>query len=359
MEELFEDIERLAQLETRVAMATLVATRGTGPKREGAKMWVGENGRILGAVTIGGCVDARVIAESEKVLASSRPQLLRINLGSDDAWEMGFSCAGNVDVLVEPVDLTDPSDRLLSLYRKVRDSVHRGECAVLVTPLKRTSSKLLVLENGGSCGTLGDPDLDREAHERALEFIQGGSSSMVTLCAHATPVEAFFEVHGPAPTLIVFGAGHISMPLVTLAHDMGLKTVVVDGRPRFANKERFPNADELRVGIPSEIAATLNYSGSTLVVLTAHDYKYDIPVLKTVLPSAAAYVGLLSSKKRGKAIMEFLSENGMDQKLLSRLHVPTGLDIGAETPAEIALSILAEAFAVKAGRHGRPLRERK
>ena len=99
MEELFEDIEKLAKVEKRVAMATLVATRGTSPKREGAKMWVGEQGRILGSVTIGGCVDARVIAESEKVLASFEPCLLEMNLGDEDAWEMGFSCAGNLDVL--------------------------------------------------------------------------------------------------------------------------------------------------------------------------------------------------------------------------------------------------------------------
>ncbi|MCM3869384.1 MAG: XdhC family protein, partial [Pyrinomonadaceae bacterium] len=140
---------------------------------------------------------------------------------------------------------------------------------------------------------------------------------------------------------------------------MGLKTVVVDGRPRFATRERFPEVDELLIGIPSEIAGTLIYTSSTLVVLTAHDYKYDLPVLRTVLPSGAAYVGLLGSKLRGQAIKDFLTESGVDQKLLERLHVPTGLDIGAETAPEIALSILAEAVAVKAGRRGESLKEKK
>jgi xanthine dehydrogenase accessory factor len=160
----------------------------------------------------------------------------------------------------------------------------------------------------------------------------------------------FFEVHGPPPTLIVFGAGHVSMPLVSLAHDLGLKTVVVDGRPRFATSERFPDVDQLLIGIPSEIAETLAYTSSTFVVLTAHDYKYDLPVLKVVLPARPAYVGLLGSKRRGAAIKEFLRDGGMDQALLAQLHVPTGLDIGAETAAEIALSILAEAVALKSGR---------
>ena len=357
MEELFDDIERLAKVEKRVAMATLVATRGTGPKREGAKMWVGEEGRILGSVTIGGCVDARVIVESEKALASSQPQLLHMSLGNEDAWEMGFSCAGNVDVLVEPFDLTEPTNQLLNLYRAARASVEKGKCAVLVTALKETRAKLLVFEGGEYSGTLGDPDLDREARDKALQLIQRRTSSTESLRARTAPVEVFFEVHGPPTTLIVFGAGHIAIPLVKLAHDMGLKTVVIDGRPRFATRERFPDVDELRIGIPSEIAAELNYTASTFVVLTAHDYKYDLPVLKKVLPSAAAYVGLLGSKRRGKAILEFLKESAMDEKLLCRLHVPTGLDIGAESAAEIALSILAEAFAVKAGRQPRSLRD--
>ena len=115
MEELFEDIEKLARAEKRVAMATLVATRGTSPKREGAKMWVGEEGRILGSVTIGGCVDARVIAESEKALSSFQPRLVEMKLADEDAWEIGFSCAGDLDVLIEPIDLTNPKGNLLDL----------------------------------------------------------------------------------------------------------------------------------------------------------------------------------------------------------------------------------------------------
>ncbi len=359
MEELFDDIEKLARVEKRVAMATLVATRGTSPRKEGAKMWVGEEGRILGSVTIGGCVDARVIVESEKALASGEPRLLQMNLGDEDAWEIGFSCAGNLDVLIEPLDLIKPKNDLLKLYRAVRASIEKGRCAVLVTCLHNPSTKLLVLEDEQFSGTLGDPDLDRKACATALSLIQKRTSTIVALATESAPVEVFFEVHGPPPTLIVFGAGHISMPLVTLAHHLGLKTIVVDGRPRFATKERFPYADELLIGIPSEGAQTLTYTSSTFVVLTAHDYKYDLPVLKAVLPTGAAYIGLLGSKRRGRAISEFLEDSGIDQGQLARLHVPTGLDIGAGTAAEIALSILAEAVAVKAGRRGASLKERE
>jgi xanthine dehydrogenase accessory factor len=216
---------------------------------------------------------------------------------------------------------------------------------------------LLIIEGGEIFGSLGTADLDREAQNVATEMMRKGVSGTVSLGPDSSPV--FFETHGPPPTLIVFGAGHVSMPLVSLAHDLGLKTIVVDGRPRFATRERFPDVDKLLIGIPSEIAETLAYTSSTFVVLTAHDYKYDLPVLKVVLPARPAYVGLLGSKRRGAAIKEFLREGGMDQELLDQLHVPTGLDIGAETAAEIALSILAEAVALKSGRSASFLRDVK
>jgi xanthine dehydrogenase accessory factor len=344
MEELFEDIERLAHAEKRVAMATLVATRGTSPKREGAKMWVGEEGRILGSVTIGGCVDARVIAESEQALSSFKSRLVEMKLGDEDAWEIGFSCAGDLDVFIEPVDLTRP-DNVLALYRGVRKLVDQGMSVVLATPLKDTSRRRIIVEYGENVGSLGAEELDEEADIVARELMRKGVSSTVSIGPDSEPV--FFETHGPLPTLIVFGASHVAMPLVSLAHDLGLKTIVVDGRPRFATRERFPDVDELLIGIPSEIAEKLAYTSSTFVVLTAHDYKYDLPVLKVVLPARPAYVGLLGSKRRGAAIKEFLRDGGMDDSLLDQLHVPTGLDIGAETAAEIALSILAETVALK------------
>ena len=347
MDELFTDLEKLAKVEKRVAMATLVGTRGTSPKREGAKMWIGEEGRILGSVTIGGCVDARVIEDAEKALASSQPRLLQLDLGDEDAWEIGLSCAGSLDVLIEPFDLNDPT--LIDTYRAVRSAIEQGRTVAIVTPLKDQAQRLLVFEDE-------DTDSDDEVRGVAFDLIRKRKSATVSI--GEPPVDVFFEVHGPPPTLIVFGAGHVSMPLVSLAHGLGLKTIVVDGRPRFATRERFPEVDELLIGIPSEIAKTLSYNSSTFVVLTAHDYKYDLPVLKVVLPAGAAYIGLLGSKRRGKAIKDFLKESGIDESLLDRLHVPTGLDIGAGSAAEIALSILAEAVAIKSGRRGASLKER-
>lgn len=317
-------------------------------------MWVSAQGRILGAVTIGGCVDAQVIEESEKALAGFESRLLSVALGEEDAWEGGFTCAGTIQVLIEPLDLSDPENRLIAMYRLARDEARRGKRVVVATPLENTSSKLVIFEDGRVSGTLGEAALDREARETALKFASSRTSGVVALSS----TEVFFETHGPAPAVIIFGAGPVSMSLVNLAAEMGLRSVVIDGRPRFASRERFPHANELLVGIPSEIAGTLEYTSSTFVVLTAHDYKYDIPVLKTVLKTEAAYIGLLGSKKRGQAILKFLKESGVNEQALARVHVPAGLDIGAQSAPEIALSIMAEAFAVKAARRGTPLRER-
>jgi xanthine dehydrogenase accessory factor len=357
--ETVQQLETLASQARRVAMATLVATKGTGPKKEGAKMWVSDRGDILGSVTIGGCVDARVIEESEAVLAGDGRKLLSMSLGDEDAWELGLTCGGVVDVLIEPIDFARPDSAAVRAYREVRESLARGASAVVVTRLSESPERLVVREDGTASGTLGDTRLDEAARAQALRVVGDGVSRTAALALPDGDVAAFFELHAPVPALYVFGAGHLAIPLIELARTLGMRTVVVDGRERFATRERFPSADELRVGIPSEIAGSLSYGAGTAVVLVAHDYKYDIPVLETVLRTDAGYIGLLGSSRRGEAIRQFLREQGISEEQLARIHVPIGLDIGARTAPEIALSILAEAIAQRSARPGTPLRERK
>ena len=167
----------------------------------------------------------------------------------------------------------------------------------------------------------------------------------------------FLDVHAPPLTMVIVGATHVAMPLARLAADVGLRTVVVDPRERFATRERFPDASELRVGIASELVASLPLGPTTLVVVVAHDYKIELPVLRVALRSRAPYVGVLGSRRRGAALRELLAEELAPDEL-ARLRVPIGLDVGARDAAEIALSILAEAVAVARGRRGGPLGER-
>jgi xanthine dehydrogenase accessory factor len=357
LQETFEHLAQLRGREKRAAMATLVATKGTTPKKEGAKMWIGDGGRILGSVTIGGCVDARVIEESERVLGSGAPTLLTMSLGDEDAWDLGLTCGGTVEVLIEPVALEHDHDPVVCAYEAIRAESEAGRHAVAVAPLTGAAARLVVREDGSTAGTLGAPALDREAHERAMEVMRHSTSRTIALDA-GSGERYFFELHGPATTLIIFGAGHVAMPLVTMASALGWKTIIVDGREHYATRERFPEADEIRIGLLGEIAEQLDYNASTFVVLVAHDYKYELPVLRVVLRREPAYIGLLGNRRRGESILDFLAEDGFDAETLARVHVPVGLDIGAQTAAEIAVSVVAQAIAVRAGRPGNALRER-
>ena len=280
LRETFEQLDELRRRERRVAMATLVSTKGTTPRREGAKMWVGEGGRILGSVTIGGCVDARVLAESEEVLRDSAARLLAMSLGDADAWEIGLTCGGTVEVLIEPVELDGSHDPVTSAYDAVRAAAAAGRRSVVVAPLGRDGepsnhrcARLVVHEDGATAGTLGDEALDRAAVAHALDVMRHASSRTEVVEAGGARQRLFFELHGPATTLIIFGAGQVAIPLVRFASVLGWRTVVVDGRERFATRERFPQADEIRIGLLAEIAAEMKYDASTFVILVAHDYK--------------------------------------------------------------------------------------
>jgi len=361
MQELFDHIEKLKGDEAKVAVATLVNTRGTTPRKEGAKMVVGEGGRILGSVTIGGCVDAQVIEESASVLADQTPRLLELNLGDEEAWEIGLTCGGTIEVFVEPVDLEKPADATLAVYERLRAHAEAGGRGAVLTRLQapdaagsHSGAKMLLLDSGAREGTLGDAGLDAAAVGEGAAAIKTGKSG--TLTVEGTRV--FAEVFVPPSILLVVGAGHVAMPLVTLARVLGFRTVVVDGRPRFATRERFPDVDDLRVGIPSELIEGIPLVASTALVLVAHDYKYDLPVLRHALGTPVGYVGLLGSSRRGKAILDLLREDGVTDEALARVHVPIGLDLGAQSAPEIALAVLAEVLAVQRGATGLPISEK-
>ncbi len=362
--ETFEQIDQLRRHERRVAMATLVSAKGSTPRTEGARMWIGEGGRVLGTVTIGGCVDARVLEEAEGALRDDASRLLTMSLGDGDAWEIGLTCGGTVEVLIEPVPLAEPRHPITAAYDVVRTEAEAGRRSVLISPLYddgavREARRLVVREDRSVHGTLGDAAFDLVATGRALDVLHRATSRTERLERDGVSARFFFELQAPPARLLVFGAGEVAIPLVRLAEVMGWYTVVMDGRERFATRERFPDADELRIGLLAELAAEFEYDASTFVVLVAHDYKFEVPVLRVVLEREPAYIGLLGSRARGAAVLRFLAEEGVTEEQLGRVHVPVGLDIGARTPSEIALSILAEALAVRNGRPGGTMRGTK
>ena len=322
--ETFELIDKLRRAGRRSAMATLVRTIGTTPRKEGAKMFVGDDGGIFGSVTIGGCVDARVIEEAAEALGASAPRLLNMQLGDEEAWEIGLTCGGAVDVFVEPL-----SDHVAAMYETAQRELESGKSIGIATKLTG--------DDAGTRTLLTGDDVPR---------------------ASRTEGDVYVEVFRPPVNLLIFGASAVAIPLVAYARELGFRTVIVDGRERFATRERFPEADEIRIGIASEIAGQMGLGPTTPVVLVAHDYKIDIPVLKKALAADVPYIGLLGSRRRGGTILQMLRDDGVSDADVERVRVPIGLDLGGDTAAEIALSIASEVVAVMHGRSGAALSKR-
>lgn len=286
--------------EKAVALATLISATGSTSKKVGAKMIVGESGRILGGVTIGGCLDAQVIEASDALIETGGRRVLSISLDDDEAWEIGLTCGGTVEVLIERVRPNDPDDPVVRAHVAAAQLLAKGEPATIITPIES----------------------DRD----------------------------FIDRIAPPTTLLIIGAGQIAMSLTRFARELEMRTIVVDGRERYATRDRFPDADEIEVGMPSEIVARIPATPNLAAILVAHDYKYELPVLRLLLRAPIAYLGLLGSKKRGGAVRDILRDEGFTDEELGRMHTPIGLDIGGKSSAEVALSILAEVVAVRSGK---------
>lgn len=303
--------------ERAAVMATLISATGSTSKKIGAKMLIGASGRLIGGVTIGGCIDAQVIEAADALLASGGRRLLPISLDDDEAWEIGLTCGGNVEVLLERVQPNDEHDPTLAAHRAAAELVQRGESAAIVTPIEPAGAPFAVAES--------------ELESRQFDG------------------RVFVDRIAPPTTLVIVGAGQIAISLTKFARELELRSVVVDGRERYATRERFPDASDIMIGMPSEIVQAMPLGRRDAVVLVAHDYKYDLPVLRHVLRSEIGYIGMLGSKRRGSAVRDLLGADGFTDAELARIHSPIGLDLGGKSSAEVALSIAAEIVAVLHG----------
>ena len=345
--------DRIAELRAngrRAAVATLVATTGGAIRRLGETMWVDDHGMIVGSVTIGGCVDGRALELAEDVLRTGKSRHVSLPLGDEDAWAFGMTCAGNVDLLVEPVAASEPNDPVTIAATAVAAAIREGRSAVELVSLADRPARLVVLDDGTRHGSLGSSVLDEAAAACATSLIDARASGVITLPSGESSTELFAQVHAPPASMIIVGATDVAVSLVPLAAQLGYHTSVIDSRERWATAERFPLADEVHVGMPSEIIGASSLTPASALVLVAHDFKYDLPVLEIAVRSRVGYIGVLGSRRRAAVIREFLEEIGASPADVARVRIPVGLDIGARTPAEIALSVLAEIVAMRAGR---------
>ena len=328
MREILSELDRWRAAGDRIAVATVVATRRSAPRPIGSKLAVSEGGELAGSVS-GGCVESEVVEAGREVLAGGEPRLLTFGISDDLALSVGLPCGGEIDVWV-----SEPDPELLG---RLADVTREERRAVAFTDLDDGTERLV-------------PDGDDPV---ADDLIRGGHSKVVEL--HGRRV--FADVFGPPPRLLVYGAVDTADALCAVARGLGWHTIVADARGRFATPERLPNAHEVIVAWPDETLAQVQPDHATAVVVLTHDDKFDIPMLVGTLTTDAYYIGALGSRRNQERRRERLLEAGVDESALDRISGPAGLDIGAHTPAETALSMLAEIMAVRAGRDGGRLRE--
>lgn len=344
MRELLHDIDHWRSQAKSIALATVIETWGSSPRRAGAKMAITPEGGISGSVS-GGCVEGAVFEVGVEVLKSNRPKLLHFGVADETAWEVGLACGGSIDIFVKPLDV--------SLYSPLRSMLAEEKTGVLITVVKGFDEilgrEMLVRDDGEMAGTLGN-ELNELGLILAKETLAKGESRRAML---NEDVEVFAEVILPPPTLIAVGGVHITIALVSLAKTLGYRTVVVDPRAAFGNEERFPNVDQLISLWPDEAFRQIQITRATAIAMLTHDPKLDDPALKIALSSPAFYVGALGSKTTQAKRRQRLLGEGITEDQLNRLYGPIGLDIAAGTPEEIALAIMAEIVAAR-NRTGNP-----
>jgi len=316
------------------ALATVVATRKSSPRPVGSKLVITEDGKLEGSVS-GGCVESDVFVAAQEVMDTGVPRLLTYGITDDMALNVGLPCGGEIDVFVEPLRVRVAE----SDAREVQLTVIAGE------PL---GAKLVVREDGTTEGD-GPPELAA----LAADALRRGRSH--TLEQDGRTV--FADVSGPPPRLFVYGAVDTAESLCAAAKLLGWSTVVADARGRFATPDRVPSADELLVAWPEEALAQQPPDTATAIFVLTHDDKFDLPMLQAAVKSDAFYVGALGSRRNQERRRELLREAGLTDEEIERISGPSGLDIGAESPAETAIAMLAEALAVRAGRKGGFLRD--
>ncbi|HKJ37684.1 MAG TPA: XdhC family protein [Anaerolineales bacterium] len=316
-----------------VALATVVQTWGSSPRKVASKMALTNDGRIIGSVS-GGCVENAVVEAGLESLQTGKAQLLHFGVADETAWEVGLACGGSIDIFVKPLDM--------DFFEEVRAVLEDERSAVTVTvvrgPDELLGRELLFRENGQITGTLGN-EWDGKVLTLVQETLAQGISCRVEL---NEDVEVFIEAILPSPTLIVVGGVHIAVSLVSLAKMLGYRTILIDPRKAWGNDDRFPHVDKLIQSWPEDAFEQTKITRSTAIAMLTHDPKLDDPALKIALNSSAFYVGALGSKATHAKRRERLLNDGVPELQLSSLHAPIGLKIGAQSPEEIALSIMAE-----------------
>jgi xanthine/CO dehydrogenase XdhC/CoxF family maturation factor len=359
LQEVLRAIEDGAARGEEMALATVVAIRGSTYRREGARLLVPAEGAPVGTIS-GGCLEGEVCTIATDVMNERRARLLHFDLTADDeaVWGWGLGCNGVIDVFVEP------AERAVQMAGAIRRAIDEQRELVAVTVIRVGSdspiapgARLLVEPDGRVEGSTGDAALDARAREVAMQALADERSRTVNL---ADDVEAFVEVLVPPIRLLVCGAGHDAIPLVRFAAELGWRVEVADDRAMFLNRERFPQATGFVQTEPIDVAEAAGVDHRTYAVVMTHNFMRDKEYLRSLLGSPAPYIGMLGPHERFDKLLAELRREGYEPAAgdLSALHSPAGLDVGAEGPEEIAWAVTAEILALRSGRPAGFLKDR-
>ncbi len=343
IEDVFEKAIDILEQGGQAAMSTIIASKGSLPMSEKSKMLVTPEGQIIGTVG-GGCLEADVWAEARQVMEAGKSSIQKFVLTEKYAGESGLNCGGIVEILTEPLP-AQGSD----LFRAILDLKDTGHRGTLITVLSdhpqfpEGQRKLLLRDDGSTFGSLGDTDLEAFVVHKGQAVLQGEEFAVLDYeLKDSTTLKLFMEPVLPTPTVYVFGGGHVSFFVVRAAKLAGFKVKVIDDRPAFANSERFPEADDTIIMELDQVKDAFDFGQDDYVILVTRGHQHDQRILEQIYDCQARYIGMIGSKSKISKMWKRLETKGIERKYLDRVHAPIGLNIGADSPEEISISVVAE-----------------
>ena len=353
MQVVFNEAVKQLESDTPVVVATVIGTKGSTPQKPGSKLLVRNDGSGVGTLG-GGCVEGDIwFAASELLNSGGGAEYREYELNEDLAAEDGLICGGTMFFLIDPV--YEPGEYLD--FAKEIDDAYKGGDAVALASLVRGGSgsaasigaKMFIRQDGSTVGSLGSPDLDEGAKAEAFDLMTHGKNKYVVT---GNGAEYFVEAYTTPPQLVLCGGGHVSKSIAPLAKTLGFRVFVTDDREEFANADRFPEADIIIAKKPEDALSELPINPNTFIIVATRGHRYDNVALAAAARTRAKYVGLLGSKRKIILIYEDLMQMGISRERIRELRAPIGLDIGARTPEEIAVSIMSEVLMFRLGGTG-------
>ncbi len=341
----------------RFALATVVKTWNSAPRPPGTVMAVSEAGEVLGSIS-GGCVEGETYELARQAIHSGRAALTRFGVSDDDAFASGLTCGGIIDVFVEPV-----SDLQYPTFDKILDAIRDDRSVVVATATSGSAvGQHVTMDGSGAVASTAGPEPDDSLVSRMGALLSRSATDVIHDLQATDPLQEasmFLQSFAPPPRMIVFGAIDFAAAVADIGKFLGYHVTVCDARPVFATADRFPNVDRLVVDWPHRYLRTQTVEESTVLCVLTHDPKFDIPLLEVALETPARYIGVMGSRRAHASRLEALRDAGIADWQLERLSSPIGLDLGARTSEETAVSIAAEIIATARGATGLPLHERE